>query len=199
MAGSLSSKLFGSFGNTGADVITGRLACNVCLLLASLWMYPVPTVGQRGGDRFVGTLANYSGDIVLGGLFPVHGYNHERKICGSIQDQDGIQLMEAMMFSLDEVNFSGFLPGFTLGALIADTCDSATVALERSVEFVRDLTQTLTFPGQLPLQCSDGSRPHRMGTGNLDRVVGVVGAAASSISTQVASFLRLFKVPQVGF
>ena len=47
---------------------------------------------------------NYSGDIMLGGLFPIHKRGEGGKACGGIQDEDGIQPLEALLFTLDEIN-----------------------------------------------------------------------------------------------
>ena len=45
----------------------------------------------------------YPGDIMLGGLFPIHKRG-EAGPCGAIQDEDGIQPLEALIFTLDEIN-----------------------------------------------------------------------------------------------
>ena len=46
----------------------------------------------------------FSGDILLGGLFPIHKQGGDEDICGQILDEDGIQPLEAMLFTLDEIN-----------------------------------------------------------------------------------------------
>ena len=48
----------------------------------------------------------YPGDLMLGGLFPIHkrGEAGEAGPCGAIQDEDGIQPLEALLFTLDEIN-----------------------------------------------------------------------------------------------
>lgn len=45
----------------------------------------------------------YPGDVMLGGLFPIHKRG-EAGPCGAIQDEDGIQPLEALLFTLDEIN-----------------------------------------------------------------------------------------------
>ena len=45
----------------------------------------------------------YPGDIMLGGLFPIHKRGEDGP-CGAIQDEDGIQPLEALLFTLDEIN-----------------------------------------------------------------------------------------------
>ena len=45
----------------------------------------------------------YPGDVMLGGLFPIHKRGEDGP-CGAIQDEDGIQPLEALLFTLDEIN-----------------------------------------------------------------------------------------------
>jgi len=47
--------------------------------------------------------ANIDGDILLGGLFPVHGKNNAGG-CGHVQKDRGIQRLEAMLFAIDHIN-----------------------------------------------------------------------------------------------
>jgi hypothetical protein len=70
------------------------------------------------------------GDLLLGGLFPIHS-NLQGKKCLNIQEQDGIQALEAMKYSIKSVNEdSGLLPGIELGMVGVDTCESETVTLD---------------------------------------------------------------------
>lgn len=81
------------------------------------------------------------GDIVLGGIFPMHeqDINNPSYPCGDVKEEKGIQRLEAMMFALDLINKNNpdLLPNITLGSLIIDSCSSDTYALEQSMEFVR--------------------------------------------------------------
>lgn len=86
-------------------------------------------------------LIRLSGDIILGGIFPMHEHNiHNVEYpCGKVKEEKGIQRLEAMMFALDQINKRepNILPNISLGALIIDSCSSDTYALEQSMEFVR--------------------------------------------------------------
>ena len=78
------------------------------------------------------TVLNYDGDVNLAAFFPIHkvGENGE---CGEIQKEDGIQPLEAMLFTLDEINNSpDVLPGITLGAKAIDSCDNPIQASEKA-------------------------------------------------------------------
>lgn len=85
-------------------------------------------------------LIRMPGDIVLGGIFPMHEHdiNKPDYPCGMVKEEKGIQRLEAMMYALDQVNNNAeLLPNITLGSLIIDSCSSDTYALEQSMEFVR--------------------------------------------------------------
>lgn len=88
-----------------------------------------------------GRLIRTGGDIVLGGIFPMHEHNinNPEYPCGMVKEEKGIQRFEAMMYALDKINTEDvdLLPNVTLGSLILDSCSSDTYALEQSMEFVR--------------------------------------------------------------
>lgn len=133
-------------------------------------------------------------DIVLGALFPVHNKNitkHGPK-CGGLNVERGIHRLEAMIFAVKQINKDpDLLPNITLGMSAYDTCGWYTRALEESLEFVME---SLTKPN--PASC----QPNFWDLTKRDRVLaGVVGAAASTVSIQVANLLRLFHLPQISY
>ena len=130
-----------------------------------------------------------NGDIILGGLFPMHEKGTGGQICGDIKEEKGIQRVEAMLYAIDKINKDpDLLPNITLGAHILDTCLRDTYALEQSLEFIKAHMSTLDVT---EYRCEDGRQPHF--TPNKP-VAGVIGAAASPVSIMVANILRLFKV-----
>ncbi|XP_053172912.1 metabotropic glutamate receptor 4-like [Scomber japonicus] len=133
------------------------------------------------------------GDISLGGLFPVHARGNDGKACGELKKEKGIHRLEAMLFALDRINNDNeLLPNITLGARILDTCSRDTHALEQSLTFV----QALIEKDSTDVKCLSGGPPIIT---KPERVVGVIGASASSVSIMVANILRLFKIPQVSY
>lgn len=85
-------------------------------------------------------LLRLNGDIILGGIFPMHEQISGRADfpCGAVKEEKGMQRLEAMLYAIDEINASPhILPNVSLGALIIDSCSSDTYALEQSMEFVR--------------------------------------------------------------
>ena len=97
---------------------------------------------------FSGEQGNYSwpyrdqvaiieGNLTLGALMMVHERD-EKKICGKIMPQGGIQALETMLFTIDRINDNpNLLPGIKLGARIKDDCDRDTYGLEQAVDFIR--------------------------------------------------------------
>lgn len=72
------------------------------------------------------------GDLVLGGLFPVHEKGSGMEECGRVNEDRGIQRLEAMLFAIDRINSdNALLPGISLGVHILDTCSRDTYALEQ--------------------------------------------------------------------
>ncbi|XP_076863277.1 glutamate receptor, metabotropic 6b [Brachyhypopomus gauderio] len=133
------------------------------------------------------------GDITLGGLFPIHARGPAGVPCGEIKKEKGIHRMEAMLYALDQINSDpDLLPNVTLGARILDTCSRDTYALEQSLTFVQALIQKDTSD----VRCSNGDPPL---IPKPERVVGVIGASASSVSIMVANVLRLFAIPQISY
>lgn len=121
------------------------------------------------------------GDLVIGGLFPVHEKGEGTQDCGKINEQRGIQRLEAMLLALDEINQDNrILPGLKLGAHILDTCSKDTYALEQSLEFVRTSLTKVHQPGFI---CPDGSNP--VPDEAPLAISGVIGGSYSDVSIQV--------------
>ncbi|XP_051164141.1 metabotropic glutamate receptor [Leptopilina boulardi] len=133
------------------------------------------------------------GDVVLGGLFPVH----EKGVsaCGPKIYHRGVQRLEAMLFAVDQINHeTKILSQTTLGVHILDTCSRDTYALNQSLHFVRASLSNLDLS---VLECADKSLPRVKKTVNTGTIFGVVGGSYSSVTLQVANLLRLFHIPQI--
>nr|CDJ81180.1 Extracellular ligand-binding receptor and GPCR domain containing protein [Haemonchus contortus] len=131
------------------------------------------------------------GEIVLGGLFPIHEAGRNGSHCGKIKADQGVQRMVAMLYALEKINQDHtVLPQASLGAQILDTCSVDSYALEQTLEFIKSVMSS--GDGAV---CADGSSAsyHRQ------PVAAVVGAAGSQVSVMVASMLQLFKIPQVSY
>ena len=85
------------------------------------WCVGVMVVGLGASSQYL----TYPGDIMLGGLVPIHKQGEHGLTCGGIQDEDGIQPLEALLFTLDEINADPLLlPNIKLGVIVLDTCDN---------------------------------------------------------------------------
>lgn len=168
---------------------------NVCLrvlLLACYFLIAFAAKPKMPGHTHLNSV-RIDGDISLGGLFPVHARGNDGKACGELKKEKGIHRLEAMLFALDRINNDNeLLPNITLGARILDTCSRDTHALEQSLTFV----QALIEKDSTDVKCLSGGPPIIT---KPERVVGVIGASASSVSIMVANILRLFKIPQISY
>lgn len=157
------------------------------LLLACYFLIALAAKPKMPGHTHLNSI-RIDGDISLGGLFPVHARGNDGKACGELKKEKGIHRLEAMLFALDRINNDNeLLPNITLGARILDTCSRDTHALEQSLTFV----QALIEKDSSDVKCLSGGPPIIT---KPERVVGVIGASASSVSIMVANILRLFKV-----
>ncbi|XP_044524871.1 metabotropic glutamate receptor 5 [Gracilinanus agilis] len=145
-------------------------------------------------------VAHMPGDIIIGALFSVHHQPtvdkvHERK-CGEVREQYGIQRVEAMLHTLERINSDPtLLPNITLGCEIRDSCWHSAVALEQSIEFIRDSLISSEEEEGL-VRCVDGSStPFR----SKKPIVGVIGPGSSSVAIQVQNLLQLFNIPQIAY
>uniref|UniRef100_A0AAQ4REC7 G-protein coupled receptors family 3 profile domain-containing protein n=1 Tax=Gasterosteus aculeatus aculeatus TaxID=481459 RepID=A0AAQ4REC7_GASAC len=168
------------------------VGCCWVLLLARCFSVAWAAKPKTPGHTHLNSV-RIDGDISLGGLFPVHARGNDGKACGELKKEKGIHRLEAMLFALDRINNDNeLLPNITLGARILDTCSRDTHALEQSLTFV----QALIEKDSTDVKCLSGGPPIIT---KPERVVGVIGASASSVSIMVANILRLFKIPQVSY
>uniref|UniRef100_A0A8I5U155 Extracellular calcium-sensing receptor n=1 Tax=Pongo abelii TaxID=9601 RepID=A0A8I5U155_PONAB len=142
--------------------------------------------------------AQKKGDIILGGLFPIH-------FGVAAKDQDlksrpesvecirynfrGFRWLQAMIFAIEEINSSpALLPNLTLGYRIFDTCNTVSKALEATLSFVaQNKIDSLNLDEFC--NCSE----------HIPSTIAVVGATGSGVSTAVANLLGLFYIPQVSY
>lgn len=164
-----------------------RGVCCWVLLLSCYFLIALAAKPKMPGHTHLNSI-RIDGDISLGGLFPVHARGNDGKACGELKKEKGIHRLEAMLFALDRINNDNeLLPNISLGARILDTCSRDTHALEQSLTFV----QALIEKDSTDVKCLSGGPPIIT---KPERVVGVIGASASSVSIMVANILRLFKV-----
>ncbi|KAM9764250.1 metabotropic glutamate receptor 5 isoform 1-T1 [Dama dama] len=171
----------------------------VLLLILSVLLLKEHVRGSaQSSERRV--VAHMPGDIIIGALFSVHHQPtvdkvHERK-CGAVREQYGIQRVEAMLHTLERINSDPtLLPNITLGCEIRDSCWHSAVALEQSIEFIRDSLISSEEEEGL-VRCVDGSSSSFR---SKKPIVGVIGPGSSSVAIQVQNLLQLFNIPQIAY
>lgn len=132
------------------------------------------STSHSGSRRIVATIP---GDLIVGALFPVHHapilkQAHTRQ-CTEIREQYGIHRIEASLMTIDKINSDNtILPNITLGLEIRDSCWYSPIALEQSIEFIRDAmaagegakTSTLAYTSPSSLTNSVPSYAQHMST-----------------------------------
>ena len=131
------------------------------------------------------------GDVTIGYLFSMHEQPDQKSAhtrqCGRIWEEYGIQRAEATWQTIERINADPtILPGIRLGFEIRDDCWYAPVALEQTLEFIRDAVS----------RPSSAAAATKRAGGNL---VGVIGPGSSAVSIQVQNLLQLFHIPQIGY
>lgn len=149
------------------------------------------------------SVARMDGDVIIGALFSVHhqpsAENVAERTCGEVREQYGIQRVEAMFHTLDRINADpNLLPNVTLGCEIRDSCWHSSVALEQSIEFIRDSLISLREDGDGSKWCNDGT-PSNQQVATKKPIAGVIGPGSSSVAIQVQNLLQLFNIPQIAY
>lgn len=159
------------------------------------------TIQYSEQDKRISAFIN--GDFIIGALFPLHHQPSSKKRpvgdirCGEIRELYGIQRVEVTFQTLDRINNDpNLLPNLTLGVEIRDECWYAPVALQQSIELIRDAITPITPKLQ---SCSetdgfDNNQAEKKGP-----LIGVVGPGSSSVALQVQNLLQLFHLPQIGY
>nr|XP_036877947.1 metabotropic glutamate receptor 1 [Manis javanica] len=166
---------------------------------------------SRGPDRKVllagassqRSVARMDGDVIIGALFSVHHQPPAEKVperkCGEIREQYGIQRVEAMFHTLDKINADPvLLPNITLGSEIRDSCWHSSVALEQSIEFIRDSLISIRDDKDGLNRCLPDGQSLPLGR-TKKPIAGVIGPGSSSVAIQVQNLLQLFDIPQIAY
>ena len=143
--------------------------------------------------------ARKDGDIILGGLFPIHrpprDTSRYTRSCGEIWEQYGIHRTEMMLLTLDEINNNPYiLPNITLGWDIRDSCWYSPIAMEQGIDFIKDSIASVDK------SMRNASKAKRCGSLRNNRpIAGLIGPGSSENTIQVQSMLQMFNIPQIGY
>ncbi|XP_077999772.1 uncharacterized protein LOC144452544 [Glandiceps talaboti] len=140
--------------------------------------------GEQGEDKIY-----ISGDIILGGLFPLHHKGTTDHECGVI-NAEGIMALEAMLYTLDKVNQDySILPTIQLGMEAIDSCYSPEVASH----------ETLRFLSTAEFGSSGSGERMSADTGNTEYIYGVIGGADNDVCKAVSEILQVYTVPEISY
>ncbi|XP_033481912.1 taste receptor type 1 member 3 [Epinephelus lanceolatus] len=140
------------------------------------------------------SLFNLSGDVVLGGLFPINlltsNLSQRREpdniSCESL-NEDGLGLSLVMKFAVDEINANQvLLPGIKLGYQIYDTCRQSAVIVKPTMSFL-----TAKSNNALSVLCNY--------TNYETSISAVIGPYSSEMVSVIGKLLGFFLMPQISY
>lgn len=142
--------------------------------------------------------ARQDGDIILGALFPVHRSPDDTtqytRTCGQIWEQYGIHRTEMFFKTLEAINNdTTILPNITLGWDIRDSCWYSPIALEQSIDFIKNSIASLEEGSRNDSHPACGSRLRGK------PIAGLIGPGSSQNTIQVQNMLQIFHIPQIGY
>ncbi|KAM4040313.1 G-protein coupled receptor family C group 6 member A-like [Anomaloglossus baeobatrachus] len=131
------------------------------------------------------------GDIVIGGLFPIHKgvsnllekTDNNSFVCNSLYLRSMIEAL-SMIYAIEKINNSTLLQGIKLGYEIHDTCSHTLKAIESTFKFIPD--------SEIFQNCANCSSRKEIGP-----IKAVVGETYSEISIAVSRTLGLYLIPQI--
>ena len=166
-----------------------------CLLLLQLVHSPsvLHITDDNGSTRINGVQDHEGKDIIIGGLFTIHhdAAGSAGSKCHTRIFNHGLEILEAMFYSLDQINDDpNLFPNIKLGYDIRDTCESANIALDESASLAFEGSDAESYG------CNCGSTGN---ASNLLPVAATIGPLESFVTIPVASFFRVFQMPQVSY
>lgn len=186
-------------------VSCGHFPLFLCLFLSTLLSHALGNIYKRSAVQRAAarSVARMDGDVIIGALFSVHHQPSAESVadrkCGDVREQYGIQRVEAMFYTLDRINADqNLLPNITLGCEIRDSCWHSSVALEQSIEFIRDSLISIRDDKDGSKWCIDGT-PSNQPPPSKKPIAGVIGPGSSSVAIQVQNLLQLFNIPQIAY
>ncbi|XP_042353952.1 taste receptor type 1 member 3 [Plectropomus leopardus] len=157
-----------------------RLSCSTS---STEWFHNIST-----------SLFNLSGDVMLGGLFPINLITSNLSQRTEPNDiscerlyENGLGLALVMKYAVDEINANqGLLPGIKLGYQIYDTCRQSAVIVKPTMSFL-----TAKSSKALSVRCNY--------TNYETSISAVIGPYSSEMVSVIGKLLGFFLMPQVSY
>ncbi|XP_017564502.1 extracellular calcium-sensing receptor-like [Pygocentrus nattereri] len=162
------------------------------LLAGPVWVHSLGLSCALQSRAISGSLYK-EGDVIIGGLFPVHfeGPEPDHKFTQRVQaghcqsaDLRSFRWLQTMIFTVEEINRDpALLPNLTLGYFAADTCLTERSTLSAALSLVTGQEEKVSWE-----QCTEAPT-----------VPVIIGDARSSASIVVAETLGVFGIPMVSY
>ena len=134
---------------------------------------------------------------MLGGLTVLH-YKDSQDKCGSDFFPVGLGHAEAMIFAIEQINKnSSLLPNVTLGFDIRDYCETVSIAVEETYEFVRDTDLYHSYADRN--STVDNDTASCFGKDDSTPIAMIIGPYDSASAVQIGSLVSVAKIPIVSF
>ena len=134
-------------------------------------------------------------NFTLGGLFFLHYKGTNNEDCGDFH-APGLGHVQAMIYAIERINSDPkLLPNITLGYDIHDYCESASLAVNATYKFVKDMESHYVCPNEFLAS----QPPNKTATGHVSPLISVIGPGDSGSSVLVGSLLKVAGVPAISF
>ena len=138
-----------------------------------------------------------AGDAMLGGLTVLH-YKDSNDKCGLGFFPVGLGHAEAMIFTIEQINNDpSLLPNVTLGFDIRDYCETVSVAVKETYEFVRDADLYYMYTNRN--LSMDNETTSCYSKDDVAPVSTIIGPDDSASSVQISNLLSIAKIPIISF
>ncbi|XP_071350439.1 taste receptor type 1 member 3 [Trachinotus anak] len=167
------------------------------ILLVLCWLFRLSCSRNDSPEWFHNISTNLfylSGDIMLGGLFPINELSSNLSqrtepddiSCESLNDR-GLGLALAMKYAVDEINAKQILlPGIKLGYKIYDTCKQSAIIVKPTISFL-----TAKSNQALSVECNY--------TNYETSISAVIGPFTSEMVSIIGKLLGFFLMPQISY
>eukprot|EP00117_Sycon_ciliatum_P028702 scpid27874/ scgid5069/ Metabotropic glutamate receptor 3 len=160
-----------------------RIAVHVqVILVALLCTWPGNRLASAAVGNFFGpcttNCTTRNGEVVFGGFFPLYEWSYKNNSCSAkFRPESGFQRLEAMRWAVERyTSYSNVSVGYDL----RDSCSKDTNTRDEALDYINVGTNC---------QARYRDRPISL----------VIGSASSEVSSDLASLLALFDVPQISY
>ena len=106
-----------------------------------------------------------------------------------IWEQYGMHRIEIFLRTIDEINRNEtLLPNITLGCDIRDSCWYPPVALEQSIDFIKNSIASLEQINRTESKDASGSCSQN----RAEPIAGLIGPGSSTVTVQVCLFITIY-------